>query len=110
MRYLVILPVGLFALGGMLLIRHWAQMRAALRDYLSATDDMWSWTTQDGRTFDAVVPESINGEEVVFSHRFGRARLMISELSEESRLYLFRSKLWRSRAPQVSADKKLKAA
>ena len=110
MRYLVILPMGLFALVGMLLIRHWRQIAAALHDYFSATDDLWSWTTQDGRTFESVDIESINGEEVIFAHRSGRARLLISELSEESRQNLFRSKLWLSRASQVPAEKKLKAA
>jgi hypothetical protein len=110
MLYLVILPMGLFALVGMLLIRHRRQIAITLRDYFSATDDLWSWTTQDGRTFESVVPESTDGQAVIVAHRSGRARLLISELSEESRQNLFRSKLWLSRVPQESAQKKLKAA
>jgi len=107
---LVIFPVGLFALSGMLVIMYRRQLVLGLRDYFSATHDWWSWTTRDGRSFESVVPESINGAEVIFVHRYGRARLPITELSPESRQNLFRSKVWLSHAAHPSPEKNLKAA
>jgi hypothetical protein len=76
---------------------------AGLREWLGTTEDQWTWTTHDGRCFENVVVEAIDGEEVVLQHQFGTLRLLIAELSDESLQRLRETSLWSSQGHHVES-------
>ena len=65
-----------------------------LRDYLTSVEDDWTWVTNDGRSFENVEIEKIEGNEIVLKHKFGASRLLISTLSDESLHRLCSTSFW----------------
>jgi hypothetical protein len=61
---------------------------ANLREALTPIEDQWTWTTVDGSLFEDVQVDDVEGNEVLFHHKFGEARLPIALLSDESRMKL----------------------
>jgi hypothetical protein len=57
---------------------------AAFKKSHWVVEDQWSWTTNDGRSYENVAVQEIVDDEVIFQHQFGTARLSIIELSMES--------------------------
>ncbi len=82
MTYVFASLLGVFALAGMPLTRHRHQVVASLRDYFSATEDLWSWTTQDGRSYEDGEAESVDGGEVTVSMKLRRA-IVLEKYREE---------------------------
>ncbi len=56
-----------------------------LREALTPIEDQWTFTTESGETFEEVDVLAVEGEEVVFRHRFGEVRMPIAQLNEDSR-------------------------
>ena len=99
MYIIFLLVLMLFALAVVLLTRCWRDVINSitdLRDFVSATEDQWAWTTEDGCLYENVEVGGIEGDEIILNHRFGTSRLVIAALSDESRQRLFRTSVWRN--------------
>jgi hypothetical protein len=73
------------------------RMPAILRDWISAVDDQWTWTVQDGRVYENVEIEALEQDHVVLQHSHGSARLLLSDLSEDSLQRLHETSFWLGR-------------
>jgi hypothetical protein len=90
-----ILPTLFFAailtvLGIYLAYRFIRPLLGKIRHALLPLEDQWTWTTQDGETFEDVDVDRIEAGEVFFRHKFGSAHIPIAQLSYDSRLKLER--------------------
>jgi hypothetical protein len=107
-----ILLVILFALVAFILTRRWSKILSligGLGDYSRATDDQWTWTTNDGRLYENVEVTGTEGDEVILKHSSGISRVAIVALSIESREKLFRTSFWQHREnPGGPLDKTVK--
>jgi hypothetical protein len=56
-----------------------------LKEAFAPMEDQWTWTTQDGKMFEDVDVETVQNGDVIFRHKFGKTRLPIATLSEDSR-------------------------
>jgi hypothetical protein len=107
--------VAAFALTGYLFFiterRFFVKATLTLRDYINSTEDQWTWTTRDGRSFENVEIKGIERNVVIFEHNDGRSRLAIAALSDESLQKLLCTSVWRNHdSGNVQTEKDLKAA
>jgi hypothetical protein len=65
-----------------------------LRNWVTAVDDQWSWTTRDGRIFENVEVEVVEDHDVVLRHQFGTDRVPVEQLTEESLERLHGTSAW----------------
>jgi hypothetical protein len=84
------LPIEIVALLLISALAYWEYSRffrpllGKLRGALRPLEDQWTWTTRDGAVYEDVEVEGIETDEVIFQHKFGKARLPIALLSEDS--------------------------
>ena len=71
-------------------LQDWLQI---LKVALTPIEDQWTWTTKEGAVFEDVAVEAIQAGHVILQHKFGKARVSIALLSEDSRLKLERDYL-----------------
>ena len=107
MQDLPLLLLASFAFFGLLLIKEkrvLVKSNLALRDYVSSTEDQWSWMSKDGRSYENVEIKRIDQNAILFEHNDGTAFLSIAALSDETRQKLFRTSVWRNREVAVSGQ------
>ena len=56
-----------------------AKMQPGIRD------DYFNWTTRDGSIYEDIETFFVQGENVTFRHKFGTARVAISQLTDSAR-------------------------
>jgi hypothetical protein len=100
MHDISIILVAIFALAGFLLIRERRLLAKStlvlVQDYVSSTEDQWTWTTRDGRSFENVEIKRMERNVVVFEHNDGMSHLAVAALSDESLQNLLRTSVWRN--------------
>jgi hypothetical protein len=61
---------------------------AKVRQALTPSEDYWTWITLDGEVYEDVDVLFVQGDQITFRHKCGRASLPISVLSENDRAHL----------------------
>jgi hypothetical protein len=128
MHYFTLFVLALFALLSGIVVRKKSlllKLNPRLSDYLTSVEDVWTWVTNDGRSYENAEIEQIEGDEIVLKHRLGISRLMVSDLSDESLQRLYNTSFWHNHdepgscsdvnfqsihPEKVSADENLRAA